>query len=427
MKKLIKNGIVISMDKNRKEFEKLDIVIENDRIIELCENYNGEYDKLIDATDKVVMPGLINAHTHLGMSIFRATNDNLCLQDWLEKKIWPIEAKMTDEEVYYASLLSCVEMIKTGTTCLNDMYFGWRGTMKALLESKIRAVMSRCLIGEDDSEGNRMINEFETMISEYKNTPNITFAVAPHGLYTCSKEYLKKCTNLSIKYDIPIHVHFCENKDEVKTIENNYQKSPINALKEIGFLNRKLILAHVTFLSEEDQKLVGSNVSFVTNPISNLNLGCGIADLVSYQKHNINIALGTDGQGSGNNMNLFKHMSLVSDLQKAKYEDPTIMSAYDVLKMATINGAQALDLDKEIGSIEIGKKADIIILDLNNIETYPYPNLLCEIVHNVESSNVDTTIINGNILMENHELKINIDEKELKSKIKNICTELKIN
>ena len=415
------------MDEKREKIENVDIVIENDKIIDICNNYNGDYDKLIDATDKIVMPGLINAHTHLGMSIFRATNDNYHLQDWLEKKIWPIEAKMTDEEVYYAALLSCIEMIKTGTTCLNDMYFGWRGTMKALLDTKIRAVMSRCLIGEDDAEGNRMINEFETMINEYKNIPNITFAVAPHGLYTCSKDYLKKCTNLSIKYNIPIHVHFCENKSEVKTIENKFNTTPVNALKEIGFLDRKLILAHVTYLSEDDQKLIGNNVSFVTNPISNLNLGCGIADLVSYQKYNINVALGTDGQGSGNNMNLFKHMAFVSDLQKAKYEDPTIMEAYDVLKMATINGAKALDLDKEIGSIEVGKKADIIILDLNKIETYPYPNLLCEVVHNVESSNVDTTIINGNILMEKHNLLLNINENNLKNKIKNICEELKIN
>lgn len=427
MIKVIKNATVITMDEKRKEkYEKLDIVIKDDKIEKLEKNYQGEYDKLIDAKDKIVMPGLINAHAHLGMSIFRATNDDLTLQDWLTKKIWPIENKMADDDVYQAVLVSCLEMIKTGTTCANDMYFGWKGTMKAALESKIRLVMSRCLIGDIDNEGLNKIEDFKELLETHKNNPLITFTVAPHSLYTCSKEYLKKCLDLSQEYKLPIHVHFCENKQEVNDIKKIYKKSPAKALKELGFLKQKLILAHATFLTEKEQKLLPENVSVVTNPLSNLNLGCGIADITSYRKNNINVCLGTDGQGSGNNMNLFKHMSITADLQKAMYQDPTIMSSYDVLKMATINGAKALNLEDKIGSIEIGKQADLIILDLNNIEIYPTPDLICQVVHNVESNNIVTTIINGEILMENRKILLKMDENKLKTEINNLYNRLKI-
>lgn len=427
MIKVIKNATVITMDEKRKEkYEKLDIVIKNDKIEKLVKDYKGEYDKLIDATNKIVMPGLINAHAHLGMSIFRATNDDLTLQEWLTKKIWPIEDKMTDEDIYYAVLLSCLEMIKTGTTCANDMYFGWKGTMKAALESKIRLVMSRCLIGDINKDGLNKIKDFKELLETHKNNPLITFTVAPHSLYTCTKDYLKECLKLSEEYDLPIHVHFCENKQEVKDIKNMQKKPPVKALKDLGFLNRKIILAHATFLTKKEQKQIPQNASLVTNPLSNLNLGCGIADITSYRKNNINICLGTDGQGSGNNINLFKHMSITADLQKAMYQDPTIMSSYEVLKMATINGAKALNLENKIGSIEPGKQADLIVLDLNNIEIYPTPDLICQVVHNVESNNIVTTIINGEILMEDRKLLLNIDEENLKKEIKNLYNRLKI-
>ena len=425
---VIKNGTVVTMDEKRSsQYEKLDIVIKDDKILKLEKNYQGPYDKLIDAKDKIILPGLINAHTHLGMSIFRATNDNLSLQDWLENKIWPIEDKMNDEDIYFATLISCLEMIKTGTTCASDMYFGYKGTMKAVTKSKIRLVASRCLLGNMDDKSLKMIDEFKELVKTYQNNSLITFAVTPHSLYTCSKEYLKKCLDLAIELNLPIHTHFCENEEEVKSITKTYNKTPINALKELGFLDQKLILAHATFLEKENLNLLTSNTSIVTNPISNLNLGCGIADLVTYLKHNINIALGTDGQGSGNNLNLFKHMSITGDLQKAIYKDPTVISSYDVLKMATINGAKALGLEDKIGSVEEGKKADLVILDLTNTEIYPAPNLICQIVHNVESQNVVTTIINGQILMENRKLNLDIDENNLKEKIKKICQRLNVN
>ena len=188
-----------------------------------------------------------------------------------------------------------------------------------------------------------------------------------------------------------------------------------------------MILAHATFISSDDQLLLkDKDVSFVHNPVSNLNLGCGIADITSYRNNHINVCLGTDGQGSGNNMNLFYHMSLVDLLQKGIYKDPTIMSSYDVLKMATINGAKALGMEEEIGSIKVNKKADIIILDFSPMESYPTVDLITQVVHNTEAINVDTTIVNGEILMRNHKLTLPIDEDKLKDKINQIIDRLMV-
>ncbi len=426
MIKLIKNGTVITMDKNReKKYEKLDIIIEDNYIKDIVSNYDGDYDYVIDATGKIIMPGLINAHTHLGMSIFRATNDNLNLNDWLTKKIWPIEDRLTDSDVYYSTLLSCIEMIKTGTTMSNDMYFNCDGSIKAIKETKVRSLFSRCLMDNDDG-GDKRIEEFIKLYNDNKNNSLIKFVVAPHAFYTCSKSYLKKCSDLALKLNIPFHIHFSENLGEVEGIKNDYKKDPVEAMEEVGLLRNKLILAHATFVSDYGlEKLKDKDVSFVHNPVSNLNLGCGIADVVKYKNY-VNVCLGTDGQGSGNNMNLFYHMSLIDFLQKGIYKDPTVISSYDSLKMATINGAKALGVSDIVGSIEVGKCADLIILDMDNINSFPTVDLITNVVHNACFDCVDTTIINGEVLYENKKLKLNIDEEELKNNINTIINRLNI-
>lgn len=421
---LIKNATVITMDDTRDDqYEKLDIVIADDTIKELTNEYKGEYDKLIDATNKVVMPGLINCHTHLGMSVFRATNDSLTLEKWLQEKIWPIEDKLTDDDIYYTTMLSCIEMIKSGTTTSNDMYYNCNGSLKAIKECQVRSLFSRCLM-DSDGGGDKRIEEFLKLYNENVSQDLITFSVAPHAIYTCSYEYLKRCANLAKELKLPIHIHFCENLDEVNNIKNKYHKSPLALLKELGYLENKLILAHATYISDlELEELKNRDVSFVHNPISNLNLGCGIANITKYRKY-VNITLGTDGQGSGNNLNLFKHMSYVDLLQKGIYKDPTIFSSYDVLKIATINGAKALGLGNLVGSITPGKKADIIIIDLDSTETYPSPDLITNIVHNVDASNIDTTIVNGKILMENHQIKLSINEDNIKKEVDRIINKI---
>ena len=416
MKTVIKNGLVITMDPNREKIEQLDIVIENDTIKEIEKNYQGPADELIDAKGKIVMPGLINAHTHVGMSYFRASNDNLTLQDWLNNKIWPIENKMTEEDTYYGTLLSMIEMIKTGTTCFNDMYFNCEGSLKAIEEMKMRSLFTCCLL-DNDGRGEDRIQTFLNLYQNNKN-PLVTFCVSIHGLYTSNMNYLKRCSNLAKELQLPIHMHYCENEQEIEDIQNIYHKKPLEVLKESTLTDNKLILAHATYIDDESlEYFKNKDIHFVHNPVSNLNLGCGIADITKYKKY-VNIALGTDGQGSGNNLDLFYHISLVDLLQKGKYKDTTIFSSYETLKMATINGAKALGLDHLIGSIEIGKKADIIILDMNDALTQPSLDIITNICHN-GMNHVSMTMVNGEILMIDGNLTWKGTEEEVIEKMNN--------
>ena len=422
MIKVIKNGKVISMDSNRDKIENIDIVIKDDKIIDLVKDYSGEYDEIIDATNKIVLPGLINAHTHLGMSMFKATNDSLTLMEWLEDKIWPIEDNMTDEDTYYSVLMALIEMIKTGTTCSNDMYFNCDGALKAIKEMKVRSVFTRTL-ADINGDGESRIDEFMRIYNENKDNPLITFTIAPHAFYTCNENYLRRCSKLATELNLPVHMHYNENKGEIEQTTKEYGKTPLEVLKSTNLINNKLILAHATFITDEElNAFKDKDISFVHNPLSNLNLGCGTADVVKYRNY-VNICLGTDGVGSGNNLNMFYHMSITDLLQKGKYEDPTVFNSYEVLKMATINGAKALGLSNKIGSIEVGKQADIIMLDMNNILTEPNVDIINNIVHNA-FNNVDMTMINGKILLKDKKLYLDINEKELINKIYEIIDRL---
>ena len=422
MIKVIKNGTVISMNPKRDKIENIDIVIKDDKIIDLVKDYNGKYDELINATNKIVMPGLINTHVHLGMSYFKATNDNLTLQDWLNNKIWPIEDNMTEEDIYYGSLLSILEMIKTGTTCSNDMYFFTEGLIKALKETHVRCMTTRCLM-DNRHDGESRLIELRDLYDKYNDNDLIIFSAAPHALYTCNLEYLKKCSEFANDLNIPIHMHYLENKTELDDIKEMYGIKPLEVLKESGLINNKLILAHCTYVDDNSlQEFKGKDISFVHNPVSNLNLGCGIADIVKYKDY-VNVCLGTDGQGSGNNLNMFYHMSLVDLLQKGKYTDSTVLSSYDVLKMATINGAKALGIDNMIGSIEVGKKADIIMLDLEEVLTAPHTDLITDICHN-SYNNVCMTMVNGKVLMKDKKILLDIDEAKVLKLVNNRIKEL---
>lgn len=427
MIKVIKNGIVISMDEKRKEkYEKLDIVISGGTITSVEKKYTGKYDEIIDATGKVVMPGLINCHTHLGMSIFRCTNDAYNLNDWLTKKIWPIEDKMSWKDIYYTTLLSCIESIKSGTTTSADHYFGSLESINAIKECKIRQIFTNCCM-DSDGKGNDRLEVFEKLYNENNEISDlITFSIAPHALYTCSSEYLENIRDIALKYNLPIHMHLSENQDEVKSITEKYGIKPAFVLEKLGLLKCKLVLAHCTFLDDDEIELLKKHdVSIVHNPISNLNLGCGIAPIKKYIDNGINVCLGTDGAGSAINIDMFYHMAFVDLLQKGLYKDPTIMNAYDVLKLATINGAKAFGLEDKIGSIEVGKKADIIILDYNDTSVYPTADLISQIVHNTRNYHVKTSIINGEVIMNDRALTLDIDEEKLKEEIDNIVQKLK--
>ena len=429
MKILIKNCNLISM--NLKEPENkiqknMDILIENEKIIKISKNIKDSAEKVIDGTEKIVMPGLINTHAHVPMSIFRETVDGYITQDWLTQKIWPVEAKLTEEDVYFASMLSYIEMIYSGTTTINDMYFMQNKIVDAALDTGVRLQVTRTLMDTDGS-GERKLVEIEGFIKKYKEKyDTISLNVGIHGLYTNTEEYLQKGLEIAKKYKLPVNMHFCENEQEREDIKKMYNiASPIEPIKKY-FKNIHLILAHaVKLTNEEIEKIAKQDIYIAHCPVSNLKLGCGIAPITKMQEENICISLGTDGQGSGSNLDMFETMKYAALLQKGYLENPTLMPAYEVLKMATINGAKTLNLENQIGSIEEGKLADIIILNLDSPLTLPLNDIIAEIVYNVKAQNVETTIVNGKILMENKVFKLKNDPKVIYEKCENIINRIK--
>lgn len=413
MKTLIKNCNLIAVsNKKEKYIENIDILI-NDTIIEKIEKNIKEEStyKIINATGKIVMPGLINTHTHIAMSIFRDTLDGYGLQEWLNDKIWPMEDKLTPEDIYYASYLSCMEMIKTGTTTFNDQYFEADATIKAVLETGLRIEATRTIM-DIAGGGEERLNELEELINKYNNKyETININVGIHSLYTASKKCAKKATELAKKYNTYIHMHFLENSTELEQVRELQETNLTIELLEEYFKGINMVLAHCVKIKEEEMKKIDKNrINVAHCPISNLRLGCGIANITEFLENGINVCLGTDGQGSGSNMDMFETMKFTALLQKGIKENPKLLPAYEIIKMATINGAKALGKDKQIGSIEEGKKADIIIIDLQNEINQPVNDVFSNIVYNVKGSNVITTIVNGKILMENR--KINVKNKE---------------
>lgn len=429
MKILIKNCNLISM--NLKEPENkiqknMDILIENEKIIKISKNIKDSAEKVIDGTEKIVMPGLINTHAHVPMSIFRETVDGYITQDWLTQKIWPVEAKLTEEDVYFASMLSYIEMIYSGTTTINDMYFMQNKIVDAALDTGVRLQVTRTLMDTDGS-GERKLVEIEEFIKKYKEKyDTISLNVGIHGLYTNTEEYLQKGLEIAKKYKLPVNMHFCENEQEREDIKKMYNiASPIEPIEKY-FKNVHLILAHaVKLTNEEIERIAKQDIYIAHCPVSNLKLGCGIAPITKMQEENICISLGTDGQGSGSNLDMFETMKYTALLQKGYLENPTLMPAYEVLKMATINGAKTLNLENQIGSIEEGKLADIIILNLDSPLTLPLNDIIAEIVYNVKAQNVETTIVNGKILMENKAFKLKNDPKVIYEKCENIINRIK--
>lgn len=423
MKTYIKHATLISMSEKREKIEEdIDIAIEDNIITAIGKNLIPENNaKVIEAEGKVVMPGLINTHAHVPMSIFRETVDGLALQEWLQDKIWPMEDKLTIEDIYQASSLSFIEMIQTGTTTINDMYFMSEAIIQAAIQMGVRLQTTRTLTSvAGEADGEKKLVEFKELLEKYRNkNSRITFNAGIHGLYTSSRQYVDKCIAFAKENHLPIHMHFCENTKEVEDIQIAYGESPVNVIEK-DFKDMKVLLAHCVKLGKEEiRRLAELSVQVSHCPVSNLKLGCGIANVAEMIKAGMNVSLGTDGQGSGSNLDLFETMKYTALLQKGTHEDAKKLPAYQVMQMATINGAKALGMEEQIGSIEEGKLADIIILKVDTCVMQPVNDLCSDIVYNAKAENVETTIIDGKILMENKQLK-NIDKEEVYRKCKEI-------
>lgn len=408
MKILIKNASVITVNNNDEFFSEKSVAIEDDRIKyigEIPENFNA--DIVIDGKGKLLMPGLINAHTHMAMSLLRNYADDLPLWEWLSEKIWPIEDKLTAEDTYWGSMLSIVESIKSGVTCFSDMYFFMEDTARAVDESGIRAVLARGMTGKS-AEGDIRFNEARQLYKNWhkQGDGRITVMVAPHAPYTCSTDYLRSTVKLAEELNVGIHTHLSESKKEVDDNYKEYGKSPIKLMEDLGLLDLRVTAAHCVHLSDDDIEILArKGVNVVNNPGSNLKLGNGFAPVDKLLKKGVNVALGTDGASSNNNLNMFEELNLAAIVNKAVNLNPTSIPAAKAVEMATINGAKALSLEKETGSIEVGKKADIILIDLNKPHFYPVYNLISSVAYSAQASDVDTVIVNGKIVMEKGEIK----------------------
>lgn len=417
---LIKNAYIVSMVS---PISKADLLIENDKIVEIG-IIEKKADKVIDATGKVIMPGFINAHTHIAMSLFRGYSDDLELLDWLNN-VWKVEDNMSEEDVYYASLLSEIEMIKSGTTTFNDHYFFENKVADATIETGMRAVLSRVIINENE-EAQKRIEEAEELYNTYNNlgSGRIHVVVGLHAPYTCPPKTIEAGVSLAKKYNLPIHIHYLETKDEIIQIRERYNKAVIDYLNDLGVFESHVILAHGVQICKDDLEILKKiKGGIVHNPISNEKLGSGIANIKNLIDNGILVALGTDGQGSTNTLDMFEEIKSAAYLQKVSYEKASAISAEDVLKMATINGAKVMGLENEIGSLEVGKKADIIIIDLNKPHLCPVHDLYSTLAYSANGADVESVIIDGKLVMENRNL-LTINEEFVIKKCNEIVQNL---
>lgn len=386
------------------------ILIEDQVIkeIALMDNFSevDDYDHIIDAAGKIALPGFINTHTHAAMTLMRGYADDMPLQSWLQNKIWPFEAQLSADDIYWGTALAIMEMIKSGTTTFSDMYFAMDRVAEIVESSGIRAVLAEGLIEAND--GQKGLESALDFALNYQDTADgrISTMLAPHAPYTCSRDYLIKIKELAQINDLAVHIHLSESKSEVNDFKNDYNCSPVKFLDDIDFFDNHVLAAHcVNLLAGDLDIFKEKNVQIAHNPMSNAKLANGIAPVYNYLKNNINVSLGTDGVSSNNSLDLIKEARMSSYLQKIKYENPTAINTKQLLDLLTINGAEALALENT-AQIEEGKKADLILVDIEQHSfSFPHHNNLSNLFYAADGRAVDTVIINGQLIMEDRELK----------------------
>ena len=406
---LIKDTTILS-DK----IKKASILIVDNTIEEISNDLSvTDASKVIDGTNKITMPGLVNTHSHVAMALLRGVGDDEELQTWLNDYIWPKEAKLDEKLVYAGSKLAMAEMIKTGTTTFNDMYFYMEETAKAVEESGIRGVLGYGMIDLfDDEKRKQEIKATKNLIKNSHNTANgrVQVAVAPHAPYTCSEELLSESKKLANKHNLKLHIHVSETQQEVNDLEKQRNQTPFEYLDSIDLLDENTIAAHGVWTTDNEMKLLKEKqVSISHNPSSNMKLASGIAPVSKYIKNDINVAIGTDGVSSNNNLDMFSEMKLTALLQKVNTMNAKTLPAQATFNMATENGARALGINT--GSIKEGKLADIVLVNMNVPHMIPVRNPLSNIIYSALGSDVDTVICDGQLLLEDKKL-LTINEED---------------
>jgi 5-methylthioadenosine/S-adenosylhomocysteine deaminase len=429
---IVTNAIVLTMNSADQNFNPGFVAIKDDRIIGvgLMKNLSplDIPQKTINARGGIVMPGLINAHTHAAMTCFRGIADDLPLMTWLNDHIFPAEAKLNHDKVFSGALLACTEMILSGTTCFSDMYLFEDAVAMAAKHSGIRAVVGEVLYDFPSPNYGPIEKGFEytqRLIEKWKDDALVTIAVEPHSPYLCSPELLIKASEIALDNRIPLIMHVSETESEVKQIKERYGKTPVKHLADIGALTSNLVACHCVVLTAEDMNLLHQyDVKVAHNPESNMKLASGIAPIPELLKKGVCVSIGTDGCASNNNLDMFLEMDTAAKLHKVNTGDPTVMDAKTVLKMCTIDSARALGLSDSIGSIEPGKKADLIIINTNKPHLTPMYHPESHLVYAARGSDVDSVIINGKIVMEDRQLKF-LDIENIMENVRIIAAEIR--
>ncbi len=421
---LIRDGIVVAMDGGRQIIQNGAVAVRADRIVavgkttDLAAQYQAK--RTIDARGKLVLPGLINTHNHAPMTLLRGIADDLALMDWLQKYIFPAEAKNVSREFVEAgTALACLEMIRSGTTTYADMYYFEDQVAETTAKAGVRGVLGETIIQfpvADNKTPQDALAYTAKFIEHWKSSPLIVPAVAPHAPYTNSAETLKDCKALADRTGVPMIIHVSETQDEGKQIREKYSATSTQWLEQIGVLGANVLFAHGVWLSEEDLAIVKRRgVGLSHNPESNMKLASGTAPVPRMLRLGIPVGLGTDGAASNNNLDMFETMDFAAKLHKLISMDPTVLPASEVLEMATMGGARALHMEKEIGSLEAGKRADLILVETGSAHAVPLFNVYSQIVYSIKGADVRTTIINGKVVMMDGRVTT-LDENQVKQK-----------
>lgn len=374
----------------------------------------GFYDEIIDGKDMLATPGFINTHNHIAMTVFRSYADDMQLMDWLEKKIWPAEAKLNSDIVYKQSLLAIAEMLRGGTTSFADMYFFMDDVARAVDEAGIRACLCRGMTGITPN-AQEALQESKTFYQTWhgKADGRITVMLGPHAPYTCPPEYLRQVVDLAHELHAEIHTHLSETKGEVEGIKKQYGKSPIALMDELGIFDCGCLAAHCVWVDENDMDIMArKHVRVAHNPGSNLKLASGIAPIKAMMDKGITVALGTDGASSNNNLDMMEEMRLAALIHKANTLDPLVIPAETAVNMMTEAGAKALGYAKN-GRLDVGCKADITLIDRSGLHWYPRNNTMSLLAYSAMSSDVDTVLVNGKVLLKHKEF-MTLDIEKIK-------------
>ena len=415
---IIKNGTGITMDAQNTIFKNGFLGIKGDTISYIGSGDGEEIraEKTIDVDEGLILPGLINGHTHAAMTLFRGLADDLPLMDWLNNYIFPAESRMDADFVFTGTLLACAEMIMSGTTTFCDMYLFEEEVAKAAKRAGMRSLVGEVLYDFDSPNYGSVENGLrytESLINKWQNDPLVSIAVEPHSLFTCSPDLLSSANDMALRHNVPLIIHLAETLNELDEVKKRYGKRPVEHLRTLGLLGPHLIADHCVHLEMNDIRMLAENgVKAIHNPESNMKLASGIAPVPDMLANHVTVGLGTDGCASNNNLDLLTEMDMAAKLHKINTMDTTVMDALTVMRMATIEGAKALGMGDIAGSLENGKRADVIIVDTKRPHLTPMYNPYSHLVYAARGNDVIHSIINGRLVMEDREL-LTIDLYEI--------------